>query len=146
MLAVRKILVPIDWSETSNRAFHLACSLARDHGAELVLLHVVPLAVMTTGPAPGDYLDHMREELTRTAATEPGICVQPLVLEGDPARAILEVARETHCNAIVMGTHGRTGLGHLLMGSVAEQVVRNAPCAVLTVKSPAPSPGEPATC
>jgi nucleotide-binding universal stress UspA family protein len=60
------------------------------------------------------------------------------VLDGDPAQVIVQFARERGCSLIVMGTHGRTGLERLLMGSVAEQVVRKAPCPVLTVKTPVP--------
>ena len=70
------------------------------------------------------------------------------VHEGDPATQIVRVAQETRCDLIVLGTHGRTGLGRLLMGSVAEQVLRKAPCPVLTVKTPFPetssAPGVPA--
>ena len=150
VLAVRKILVPIDYSETSNRAFHLACSLARDHGAQLVVLHVAaPLVSGYAGgvllPPPEGYLDELRAKLSGLQARDPKVWVEHRLVEGDPASEILRVASEPRCDVIVMGTHGRTGLGRLLMGSVAEQVVRNAPCAVLTVKSPAPPTGEPAT-
>src|SRR5207247_9050465 len=60
----------------------------------------------------------------------------PILLEGDAAKEIVELARDSQCDLIVMGTHGRTGLGRLLMGSVAEQVMRRAPCPVLTIKAP----------
>jgi len=97
LLAIRTVLHPTDFSERSEFAFRLACSLARGYGARLVVLHVA-----------------------------------------EPPMEILGVAEETKCDLIVMGTHGRTGLGRLLMGSVAEQVVRKATCPVLTVKTPQP--------
>ena len=71
-------------------------------------------------------------------APDAQIVVEHRLEEGNPVAEILRVARETHCDLIVMGTHGRTGLAHLLMGSVAEQVVRKAGCHVLVVKTPFP--------
>jgi nucleotide-binding universal stress UspA family protein len=76
--------------------------------------------------------------------SDPAVKIEHRLAEGDPAREILRVARETGCDLIVMGTHGWTGLGRLLMGSVAEQVVRKATCPVLTVKTPIPDTAIPA--
>jgi nucleotide-binding universal stress UspA family protein len=138
MLPIRQILVPIDWSASSVRAFRLATSLAREHGGRLLLLHVVPLPAVMYGPPAESYLDHLREELDRMKGSDPGVGAECLLAEGDPARAILSAVREGRCDLIVMGTHGRKGLNRLLTGSVAEEVVRKAPCPVLTVKAEGP--------
>jgi nucleotide-binding universal stress UspA family protein len=142
MLSIRSILHPTDFSEHSMIALRLACSLARDHGARLVLLRVVPLPLTVFGAprGPGEpawghsSLLHRLEEL---GADEPGVPREARVVEGDPATEIVRLAEELPCDLIVMGTHGRHGLDRLLMGSVAEYVMRRAPCPVLTVKAPA---------
>jgi nucleotide-binding universal stress UspA family protein len=140
MLSVQHILAPTDFSERSAYAFGLACSLARDHGARLTVLHVVPPpmaeavgGVMTPEP------DRHEEEwarLRRLLPTDSGIPVEHLLAEGEAGEAIVRAARECNCDLIVMGTHGRTGLGRALLGSVAEKVLRQAPCPVVTVKAP----------
>jgi nucleotide-binding universal stress UspA family protein len=135
MLPIGRILVPIDWAELSNRAFQIADELARAHQAELVLVHIVPLAAVMYGPPPESYLTHLHAELRHIKPSDPNTHVQYRLAEGDPATEILRVARETECDLIVMGTHGRTGLNRFVMGSVAEEVLRLAPCPVLTVTS-----------
>jgi nucleotide-binding universal stress UspA family protein len=147
MLAVHTILHPTDFSEQSRYAFGLACALARDHGAGLVLLHVAEPPVVAfaegifpVGPAGRD--QELREQL-ESLDPGPGLRAERRLEQGDVVEEILRVAEEARCDLIVMGTHGRTGLARLLMGSVAEQVVRRAPCPVLTVKTPFPA-GEPA--
>jgi nucleotide-binding universal stress UspA family protein len=136
MLPIRTILHPTDFSENSKSAFRVARAVARDCGARLVLLHVVPLPVMLYGPAPEAYLDHVQDELEQIKAKAPKTRVEHWLVEGDPVSEILSAAKESDCDLIVMGTHGRAGLGRLLTGSVAEQVLRKAPCPVLTVKVP----------
>jgi nucleotide-binding universal stress UspA family protein len=145
MFPLHVILHPTDFSPSSEQAFHLACSLARDHGARLIALHVLerPLiiqsGVMTPPPPPAplpDEREALLERLRRLQPSAPGVRVECRVEEGDPTTAILQVAQEAACDLIVLGTHGRTGLRRLLLGSVAEQVVRKAPCPVLTVKVP----------
>lgn len=135
MLAIKRILVPTDWSEPAHRAFQVADSLARQHDSELIVLHVVPLPAMMYGPPPESYLEHLHEELCHIKPGDPTTRIQRLLVEGDPSTMILQVAKENQCDLIVMGMHGRTGLDRLLMGSVAEKVVRRAPCLVLTVKT-----------
>jgi nucleotide-binding universal stress UspA family protein len=88
------------------------------------------------------YREEMEGALNRLGAGDTRIQVEHRLEEGDAAVQILRVAQETGCNLIVLGTHGRTGLGRLLMGSVAEQVLRMASCPVLTVRAPFP-PSEP---
>jgi nucleotide-binding universal stress UspA family protein len=139
MIATRKILVPTDFSAHADRAFQLACSLARDAGAHVVVLHVVPLPAVIYGPPPESYLDHLQEELKQIQARDPKICVEHVLVEGNAATAIVRVARELNCDMIVIGTHGRTGVSRLLMGSIAEEVVRKALCPVVAVKIPASS-------
>jgi nucleotide-binding universal stress UspA family protein len=142
MLAIRTILHPTDFSDRSEHAFHLACSLARDHGARVVLLHVVslPVAAYEGVVLPPPIEEATEDAKRRLSQMKPAaIPVEHRVAEGDPAEMILRVAEEIHADLIVMGTHGRTGLGRLLMGSVAEQVVRRAPCPVLTMKAPFPA-------
>jgi nucleotide-binding universal stress UspA family protein len=144
VLPIRTILHPTGFSEPSEAAFGRACSLARDYDARLVVLCVVPLPAVLYGPPPEEYLDHLQEQLAQTQARDPKVRMEHLLVEGDPVTAILRAAEEVGCDLIVMGTHGRTGLGRLLLGSVAEQVVRRASCPVLTVRVPF-ARAEPAT-
>jgi nucleotide-binding universal stress UspA family protein len=145
MLVLKTILHPTDFSPQSEHAFHLACSVARDHGGRLILLHVAPSPEVIMGefgmapPATNDD-EVLHRRLNQIQLAGPTIPVDRKVVHGDPADQILAVARASKCDLIVMGTHGRTGLGRLLMGSVAEQVMRKAPCPVLTVKSPLAEP------
>ena len=144
MLRIQTILHPTDFSDRSSHALHLAQALARDYQAELVVLHVVPQPIVGYGegvipPDPEVLVQEGREELDRLLQTPAAIVARRRVEHGDPAMTILRVAGEHHAGLIVMGTHGRTGLARLLMGSVAEQVVRRAPCPVLTVKTPFPA-------
>jgi len=143
MVAVRTIVHPTDFSERSAFAFSLACTLARDYGARLVLVHVKPTAVFSGERAAiptqaADVWKTLQEQLSNWRSPDPKVNVEHHLKEGDPATEIIRLAQETKCDLIVMGTHGRTGLSRLLLGSVAEQVLRKAPCSVLTVKTPLP--------
>jgi nucleotide-binding universal stress UspA family protein len=149
MLTIRRILHPTDFSERSENAFRLACALARDYNAPLLVLHVQAPAViygegMMAVPPPG-YTESLRAQLEGVQAHDPRVVVEHKLVEGDPATEILRVAREAGCDLIVLGTHGWTGLRRLLMGSVAETVVRKAPCPVLTVKTPFAAAEAPTT-
>ncbi len=147
-LEFRRILCPVDLSEASAGALRAAAAVARQHGASLTLLHVdvvpgsaIPEALLPTPPAlatdlsgPADRpLLEWKERAERLGAPR----VQALRSVGTPAQEILALARRDAFDLVVMGTHGRTGLGHLLLGSVAEEVVRMAPCPVLTIGSEA---------
>jgi nucleotide-binding universal stress UspA family protein len=145
MLIFHTILHPTDFSEAAEFAFQLAATLARDHGARLVVLHVnTSLAERESLEARAEERLHenrLREELHRLEALDPhfrNLDTQTRIVDGDPATEILRVAESTGCDLIVMGTHGRTGLSRLLMGSVAEQVSRRSACPVLTVKAARP--------
>lgn len=139
MLPLATVLHPTDFSENSEFAFRVACALARDYNARLVLLHVIapPMVVYSGGPVPAEAwpsVEEVQERLRRLEDQAHHVRVDSQVLEGDPVDMILRAAEETQCDVIVMGTHGRTGLGRLLMGSVAESVIRKAPCPVLSAK------------
>jgi nucleotide-binding universal stress UspA family protein len=144
MYTIRKVLHPTDFSGEAAAAFRVACSLALRHEAELVVLHVIP-PPLTWGEAvarmpPDGYEEQLwREYLTPMQPTEPGVRLERRLEEGDPAKKIVAVADELGCDLIVVGTHGRGGLGRLLMGSVADKVLRKAPCPVLTVRSAYPA-------
>ncbi len=144
MLHFRTILHPTDFSPAAEEAFQLAGSLARDHGARLVILHVHPLTPGAEFPVEWpeeevkDYKEEIWDEFHRLEAVDPHIRdvrVECKLREGDPAQEILCLAGDIDCDLIVMGTHGRTGLTRLLMGSVAEKVLRKALCPVLTMKA-----------
>jgi nucleotide-binding universal stress UspA family protein len=140
MLSIRTILHPTDFSDSSKQAFQLACSLARDHGARLVVVHVVPEPRVPLGgimtPPPAEDYPEVKKQLQEIRATGPKIRIDRRLAVGDPVREICRLAKNTKTRLIVMGTHGRKGLNRFLMGSVAEQVVRKAECPVLTVRLP----------
>ena len=139
MLPLRTILHPTDFSEHSEFAFRVASSLARDYNARLILLHVIPppMVIYAGGPVPAETwpsVEEVKEKLRNMEGRTHHVRVESTVLEGDPVDMILRAAEETHSDVIVMGTHGRTALTRLLLGSVAESVIRKAPCPVLTAK------------
>jgi nucleotide-binding universal stress UspA family protein len=144
-------LHPTDFSYYSGSALEFACALARDYKARLVLLHVGarPTVVFGEGvvpPAPELFEQEARQRLEQLAVPETGNRIDRRLEQGDPAAEILRVAGEECAELIVMGTHGRSGLSRLLLGSVAESVVRDACCPVLVVRTPlrreAPAPAE----
>lgn len=139
MLPLATILHPTDFSEHSEFAFRVASALARDYNARLILLHVIapPMVVYAGGPVPAEMwpsVEEVKENLRKMEGRTHHVRVESQVMEGDPVDMILRAAEETHSDAIVMGTHGRTALSRLLLGSVAESVIRKAPCPVLTAK------------
>jgi nucleotide-binding universal stress UspA family protein len=149
MRAIGRILVATDFSGASQTAVRYGRELARQFGAQLTVLHVVadPAAMFggTEMPIPG--LDELREEAvaavtgcleaTLTRADRRDGATTALVLSARPAHAIVEYATEHGMDLIVTGTHGRTGLAHFFVGSVAEEVVRSAGCPVMTVRQTA---------
>lgn len=142
MLPIHTILHPTDFSEFAEGAFQLACSLARDLGARIIVLYVDPPPVchgeLVARRQPNGYHQELWQKLHQIQAPDSNVFVEHRLEEGEAGPEILRLATAENCGLIVMGTHGRTGLRRLLMGSVAEQVVRHAPCPVLTVKSPWP--------
>ena len=146
MIALKKILVPTDFSECSDAAVKYGRAFASAFQASLHLLHVVPDPhtqpwAAEAFPAPlGDMLAQWQTQAgTRLAtllseAERKDAVVATLV--GSPFPEIVRYAVEQEIDLIVIGTHGRGALGHMLLGSVAEKVVRKAPCPVLTVHHP----------
>jgi nucleotide-binding universal stress UspA family protein len=123
------ILHPTDFSDLSRHAFDVACALTR-RGGRVIVLHVVEsVRVASEG-----YDEALDERLRRFLPDDPSIRVEFQLCEGDPAEEILRMASTTRCDLIAVGTHGRTGLDRLLLGSVAEAVLRRATCPALIVK------------
>lgn len=147
-MVFRKILVPTDFSETAGTALYYAKELAHQFNAELHLVHVCedPMLlagwpVMASVPAPevGEEVAALREQLKSLMASDDRTPLKTdvHVIIGQPTGlAISRYAAEHEFELIVMGTHGRGPLTHALMGSVAEHVVRSAPCPVLTIRHP----------
>ena len=138
---ITRILVATDFSETSDRALDYAHLLARHFGASVHLLHVLSEAAGPDGTAAQTFLTDAAAQ--RAAALADARCslrhrsagvASQEALFGVPAATIVDYAAQARMDLIVMGTHGRTGVAHLLMGSVAELVVRTASCPVLTVR------------
>lgn len=142
---MRRILVPMDFSEMAKKALQYAVPFATTFGAELTLVHVVQPYVMSAeiGYTPSelaisqqDIIDTAREQLDKLCAHAIGALARShaQVCVGVPWREIISTANEINADLIILSTHGRTGLAHVLLGSVAEQVVRHASCPVLVVR------------
>lgn len=135
------ILVPVDFEEASMKAIELAKDLGAKLGSEVVLLHVYQLPVYTYPGLEPTALPGFHAEVSAAAsravqqlsAQTGGL--RALLREGDPANEILAAAEDEKVRMIVMGTHGRRGLAHLFLGSVAEQVIRKSNIPVLTVRA-----------
>jgi nucleotide-binding universal stress UspA family protein len=141
MLQLKTILHPTDFSEYSKAALEVAGALAHDHGAKLIVVHVVPRFVPVAAESIAEALipqdvEPLRKLLHETRPPQSDVAVRHILDEGDAAEEILRIANENQCDLIVMGTHGRRGLTRLVMGSVAERVTRSAPCAVVTTRHP----------
>ncbi len=130
MFNVRRILYGTDFSSYSNQAYFHAIALAEHHEAALTIANV-----WTPHSDCGDQRG-CRRQLETIRPENPGIVVDHVFLEGDPAEEIVRHAAECGADLIVIGTHGRTGVERQLMGSVAEKILRDAPCSVLIVKLP----------
>jgi universal stress protein A len=144
-IRLQKILLPTDFSDYAATATQYACELATRFDAELHILHTLETHPASTpafvmGLALPTYIHEFRTAAEKSIAgvLDPqwskGRTVIPAVLEGSPKVEIVRYARQQNIDLIVLATHGRTGLAHVLMGSVAESVVRTAPCPVLTVR------------
>ena len=145
MIRIKKILYPTDFSSYSNQAYFHAIALAENHKASLTVLFVYNPDSITTPGSQGDELADRRYwqgQLEQIRPVDTRIPVTHVLLEGDPAAEIVRYGRDAGIDLIVMGTHGRTGIERLLLGSVAEKVMREASCSVLVVKLPK---GIPAT-
>jgi nucleotide-binding universal stress UspA family protein len=142
----KRICCPIDFSEASRAAMEVAADLARRTGAELVLLHAYPIpgytfpdgSVVASPKMMQDLADQAQRHLEEWRVDAEKLVGAPRVTAekavGEPAAEILAVAAARGADLLVLGTHGRTGLEHALLGSIAERVVRRARCPVLTVR------------
>jgi nucleotide-binding universal stress UspA family protein len=140
---ISKILTPVDLSSCSRAALEFACKLAAPFGAGIEVLLVRPLHGVTpmgeSDVSVVDQLAAIRDELHRFVLSTPGTrprVIAERVETGDPHEAIIRAAESGGFDAIVLGTHGRTGRARSLAGSVAESVVRTAACPVITVREP----------
>ena len=149
MITIKTILLPTDGSDCSAKAMAYALSFAKQYGGRVVALHVIDrrweeqtrIVVAEVGQdltqkIRAGYEEEARRILREAAdaAGKVGVSVETKVLTGIPSEEISRLAQELSADLIIMGTHGRTGVSHLLLGSVAEKVVRRAPCPVLTVR------------
>lgn len=142
MISIKKILVPTDFSEHSHKAILYGRELASQFGAELHLLHVfepVPIAYSEGAVFTPDTEAQLLEEGKKAlddleVAGAEGLTIYRDIRSGHPIVEIIRYARETDTDLIVVGTHGRGAIAHMLLGSVAEKVVRKAPCPVLAVR------------
>jgi universal stress protein A len=143
---IHKILVPVDFSEPSQRALDAAVSVARHFGSELLLFHCYPLPIPSLTRVPSTVTPESYVEAIRTAALQrvvewrdkaraQGIRAEAEVGPGVPASEIAAVAERIGADLIVIGTRGQGNLEHLLLGSVAERTIRIATCPVLTIRS-----------
>ncbi|MEO8180207.1 MAG: universal stress protein [Deltaproteobacteria bacterium] len=147
MALFKQILIPVDFSTHSTAAVLLGADVATRFQSSVTLLHVHDPLPYALPPEYEIYSPEQRKRILaelekglvaakRRAETAGALSVQTQLIEGTPSRAIAEFAATKHFDLIVIGTHGRRGLQHALLGSVAERVVRTAPCPVLTVRSP----------
>ena len=152
-MEIKKILCPTDFSEAAKKAFEYAVFLASSQHAELVLLHIVDqlhgfeayeILALTPQEISQRMEKHAYENMSDLVDQIKGsIAIETAVEHGKPSVQIVEKAREVKADIIVMGSHGRTGLSHVLIGSVAERVVRHASCPVLVVRDMYQQPGTP---
>ena len=133
MIRVNKILYPTDFSTYSNQAYFHALGLAEAYRASLTVLYVYTPGSEGAEGTGGDKR-YWRNQLEQIRPANASIPVSHVFLEGDAAGEIVRYAADAAVDVIVLGTHGRTGVERLLMGSVAEKVMRDAPCSVLVVK------------
>jgi nucleotide-binding universal stress UspA family protein len=143
VLGFQKVLIPVDFGDHTDRVIEAGVRVL-DPAGEAVLLHVVEWMPVVTEGTFGVYAhrkdidrlrDLSRQKLEEIARRHPGVPLRLEVLEGRAAPAILEAAEAMRPDLIVMGTHGRSKLDHLLLGSVTERVLRKARCSVLAVRA-----------
>ncbi|MBI3300483.1 MAG: universal stress protein [Deltaproteobacteria bacterium] len=150
-MQIKTILVPSDFSEHAEHAFTWALELAERWGAKVVVMHAAPLFSHLAYPESVYMLDVAKLEGELIADAEKRLAefmakkgttavpVETRAVMGDPFWEICQAAEREHADLIVMGSHGRTGLAHVFLGSVAERVVRHAPCPVLVARLPRPA-------
>jgi universal stress protein A len=142
-MTLKKILIPVDFSPHSDQAMQTGLALAEQAGATVMLFHVIPqppvevTRMVATEKQVEAELRRSAENELKTRATGKKVPVESLVVwGGNPVTEICLVAARQNIDLIVMGSHGRTGLDHMLIGSVAERVIRHAPCSILVTRAP----------
>ncbi len=145
MISLKKILCPIDHSDCSKEALKYAVSFAMKDEAKLYLLHIIDirsfndsLVAMSQQIPDEETLELLRMKLLDCIPEDirDDMDVEATVIQGIPFAEIISTAKEKEIDMIVIGSHGRTGISHMMLGSVSEKVVRKAPCPVLTVRQP----------
>jgi nucleotide-binding universal stress UspA family protein len=147
-MEIKNILFPTDFSEGASQALQYAIDMAKKYGAKLHIVHIIyDIAKVSGWYVPHRSVDEMYKEILEGAKKElekfgveelSGMKdIERSVLMGVPHEEIMNFARKNKIDLIIMGTHGRTGIDRILFGSTAAQVVRFAPCPVLTVRIPA---------
>lgn len=142
MIEFEKILFPTDFSESAENAARYAISLAKKYGSNLYIVHVVEPFTYTTDFGLDYSVQYKEMEATARRLLDEFVAsiqrnyldAEGVLLSGEPFVEIIKYAKREQVDLIIMGTHGRTGLEHMLLGSVAEKVVRKSPCPVLTIK------------
>lgn len=138
MSLYQRILCAVDFSPTSDKALALAQQMAGESGAELLLVHAFDLPEKFTMQGQMHPHDPAIEQQLRALSVDAHLNVERLLHAGPPGHVICWVAQQRDCDLIVVGTHGRTGLKNVLLGSVAQQVLQHAPCPVLVIRNRAP--------
>ncbi len=144
---INKVLVPIDFSDYSKSALRYAVNFAKSFNAEIILIYVVEPVIYPPDFSMGqiampsintEWDDRAKDELQKLAKSEiiGAVKVKTIIKTGKPFVEIIETAKEENVDLIIIATHGRSGVEHILFGSTAEKVVRKAPCPVLTLREP----------
>ena len=144
---INKVLVPIDFSDYSKSALRYAVNFAKSFDAEIILIYVVEPVIYPPDFSMGqiampsintEWDDRAKDELQKLAKSEiiGAVKVKTIIKTGKPFVEIIETAKEENVDLIIIATHGRSGVEHILFGSTAEKVVRKAPCPVLTLREP----------
>ena len=151
-MGIQRIMIPVDYSENSKAALNYGADLAKSFGASLDIIHVwdrptyLTDAVMVSRPGEAhkpigelirENAQHDMNEFLAQVNLPSGVPVSSRLLAGEPASALLAEMKKGEHDLVVLSTHGRTGLAHLLLGSIAEKLVRLSPIPVLTVPNPA---------
>lgn len=144
---IKKVLVPIDFSDYSKSALRYAVNFAKQFNAEMYLIYVVEPVIYPPDFSMGqiaipsinsEWDERAKEELDKLSKNEipEGVSVNKIIKTGKPFLEIIDTAAEEDVDLIIIATHGHSGMEHILFGSTAEKVVRKAPCPVLTLREP----------
>ena len=147
MISIKLVLIPTDFSEYSKAALPYAVDISRKYGAKLVILHIFDEELLSpiffeTGKTAKEYFERLQNRFEAavedflSGVNTDGIELEAELGNGTPFVEIIRFAKENGADIIVMGTHGRTGIAHTLLGSVTEKVVRKSPCPVMVIRHP----------